>query len=275
MPGSIPTLCGSLAGQPFTFNVRVHNAAYRALGVDYTFVCFGVDDAAGGVQAIRTLGIRGMNVTMPHKQAVIPYLDALDETAREIGAVNTIDNRDGFLTGYNTDCIGAVRAIEEASPLEGRRIALLGAGGAARAIAWGMRRAGAKVTLFNRTAERGEAFAREFGIDFAGPLSRFDASDFDGLVNATAAGYRAPDASPLTPEQLAPHLFVMDAAFIPVETKLIRDARAAGCRTVNGTRMLLHQFCGQVELYTGKPAPFEAMSAALLDEISRSQLSPV
>jgi shikimate dehydrogenase len=275
MPSSIPTLCGSLAGQPFTFNVKVHNAAYQALGVDYTFVCFGVDDAAGGVQAMRTLGIRGLNVTMPHKQAVIPFLDALDETAREIGAVNTIDNRDGFLTGYNTDCIGAVRAIEEASPLDGRRVALLGAGGAARAIAWGMRRAGAEVTLFNRTEERGEAFAREFGIKFAGPLSRFSASDFDGVVNATAAGYRAPDASPLAPEQLAPHLFVMDAAFIPVETKLIRDARGAGCRTVNGTRMLLHQFCGQVELYTGKPAPFEVMSVALLDEISRSQLSPV
>ncbi|MEJ8848491.1 shikimate dehydrogenase [Variovorax rhizosphaerae] len=275
MPSSIPTLCGSLAGTPFTFNVKVHNAAYRALGVDYTFVCFGVDDAAGGVQAMRTLGIRGLNVTMPHKQTVIPHLDALDDTAREIGAVNTIHNVDGFLTGYNTDCIGAVRAIEEASPLDGRRVALLGAGGAARAIAWGMRRAGAKVTLFNRTAERGEAFAREFGIAFAGAPSSFNAADFDGVVNATAAGYRAPDVSPLDPGQLAAHLFVMDAAFIPVETKLIRDAQAAGCRAVNGTRMLLHQFCGQVELYTGKPAPFEVMSTALLDEIARSQQSPV
>lgn len=88
MPRSIPTLCGSLAGQPFTFNVKVHNAAYRALGVDYTFISFGVEDVAGAIQAMRTFGIRGMNVTMPHKQAVIPYLDALDETARAIDAVN-------------------------------------------------------------------------------------------------------------------------------------------------------------------------------------------
>ncbi len=105
MPGSIPTLCGSIMGEPFTFNVRIHNAAYRALGIDYTFVCFGVRDVPGAVQSIRALGVRGMNVSMPHKQAVIPHLDHLDETARAIGAVNTINNIDGVLTGYNTDCI--------------------------------------------------------------------------------------------------------------------------------------------------------------------------
>lgn len=157
MPHSIPVLCGSLAGQPFTFNVKVHNAAYQAMGLDYTFVSFGVDDAAQAVQAVRTLGIRGMNVTMPHKQAVIAHLDALDETAREIGAVNTIDNQSGYLTGYNTDCMGAVRALEEVTALPGKRIALLGAGGAARAIAWGVQRAGASVTVFNRTAARSKA----------------------------------------------------------------------------------------------------------------------
>jgi shikimate dehydrogenase len=274
MPRSIPTLCGSIAGTPFTFNVKVHNAAYRALGLDYTFVCFGVEDAQGAVQAMRTLGIRGLNVTMPHKQAVIPYLDALDATASEIGAVNTIDNRNGRLTGYNTDCIGAVRAIEEAGPLEGRRVALLGAGGAARAIAWGMRRAGARITAFNRTAERGQTLASEFGIEFGGALSEFDPEQFDGVVNATAAGFRAPQASPLAERQLAPHLFVMDAAFIPARTKLIQDAHAVGCRTVAGTRMLLHQFCGQVELYTEQPAPFEAMSEALLEEMARVEQDP-
>ncbi|WP_296659122.1 shikimate dehydrogenase [Paraburkholderia sp.] len=269
MPHSIPTLCGSLAGQPFTFNVKVHNAAYRALDVDYTFVSFGVDDAARAVQAIRTLGIRGMNVTMPHKQAVIAHLDALDETAREIGAVNTIDNRDGYLTGYNTDCAGAVRALEEMTPLAGQRIALLGAGGAARAIAWGAKRAGATVTVFNRTASRGEVLARDFGIAFGGGLADFEPGDFDGVVNATAAGFRAPDINPLAARQLQSHLFVMDATFLPVRTKLIRDASAIGCRVVDGTRMLLHQFCGQIELYTGKPAPLDVMSAALLDEIAR------
>jgi len=270
MPRSIPTLCGSIMGEPFTFNVRVHNAAYRALGLDQTFVCFGVEDVAGSIQGMRSLGIRGLNVSMPHKQTVMQYLDVIDATARDIGAVNTIDNRDGKLTGYNTDCIGAVRAVQEAVPdLSGQRIALLGAGGAARAIAYGLRNAGARVTVFNRTAAKAEALARDFGIDAGGTLADFDPAGFDILVNATAAGFRAPDVNPVA-GQLAGHLVVMDAAFIPVRSRLIRDAEALGCRTVDGTRMMLHQFCGQIELYTGgREAPLAAMSAALLEEIER------
>jgi len=268
MPRSIPTLCGSIMGTPFTFNVKVHNAAYRALGLDYTFVCFGVEDVPGAIQAMRSLGIRGMNVSMPHKQAVIPHLDALDETARAIGAVNTINHVDGRLTGYNTDCVGAVRALEEAMPLPGRRIALLGAGGAARAIAYGLSQAGARVTVFNRSTERGAALAQGFGLPFGGALEAFDAQDFDAVVNATSAGFRAPDVNPIS-GQLAAHLLVMDAAFIPVRSCLIRDAQALGCRTLDGTRMMLHQFCGQIELYTGQQAPLDVMSAALLDEIAR------
>jgi shikimate dehydrogenase len=269
MPRSIPTLCGSIMGEPFTFNVRVHNAAYRALGLDYTFVCFGVQDVAGAIQGMRAFGIRGMNVSMPHKQAVMQYLDAIDDTARDIGAVNTIDNRDGRLTGYNTDCVGAVRAVQEAAAIDGQRIALLGAGGAGRAIAYGLRNAGARVTVFNRTVAKARQLADTFGIDCGGALDDFDAGAFDGLVNATAAGFRAPEVNPVA-GRLAAHLVVMDAAFIPVRSRLIRDAEALGCRTVDGTRMMLHQFCGQIELYTGgREAPLPAMSAALLEEIER------
>ncbi len=271
MPRSIPTLCGSIMGEPFSFNVRVHNAAYRALGLDYTFVCFGVQDVAGSIQGMRSLGIRGMNVSMPHKQAVMQHLDEIDDTAREIGAVNTIDNRDGKLTGYNTDCIGALRAVQEARPdLDGKRIALLGAGGAGRAIAYGLRNAGAAVTVFNRTVAKAESLAKDFGLACGGTLDGFDATNFAGLVNATAAGFRSPDSSPVAVARLAPHLVVMDAAFIPVRSRLIRDAEALGCRTVDGTRMMLHQFCGQIELYTGgREAPIEAMAEALLAEIER------
>ncbi len=269
MPRSIPTLCGSIMGEPFTFNVRIHNAAYRALGVDYTFVCFGVQDVPGAVQAIRSLGVRGMNVSMPHKEAVIAHLDRLDDSARAIGAVNTINNVDGVLTGYNTDCTGAVRAFEEATALGGKRVALLGAGGAARAMAYGLREAGAEVTLFNRTAARGQALADSLGLRFGGALPDFRASGFDILANATAAGFRAPDINPVA-GQLASHLLVMDAAFIPVRSKLIRDAAALGCGTIDGTRMMLHQACAQVEFYTGcARAPIEAMEAALLEEIAR------
>lgn len=269
LPRSIPTLCGSLAGTPFTFNVRVHNAAYAELGLDYTFVSFGVEDTAAAIAAMRTLGIRGMNVTMPHKQAVMAHLDAIDPTAQAIGAVNTIDNRDGFLTGYNTDCVGAQRALEEVTSLAGRRLALLGAGGAARAIAHAARAAGAQVTVFNRTVDKAHALAADFGLACGGALEDFVAGAFDILVNATAAGFRAPEVHPL-PGRLAPHLVVMDVAFLPVRTALIRDAESLGCRAIPGTRMLLHQFCGQVELYSGgRAAPFDVMQRALLDEIER------
>src|SRR5207247_1250903 len=113
-----------------------------------------------------------------------------------------------------------------------------------------------------------EELARSFGLRFGGSLADFDAQDFDGVVNATAAGFRAPDINPIG-GRLAPHLFVMDAAFIPVRSKLIRDAAALGCRTLDGTRMMLHQACGQVELYTGRSAPIEVMSTALLEEIAQ------
>jgi shikimate dehydrogenase len=255
-------------GEPITFNVRMHNAAYAALELDYTFVCFGVSDPASAVQAIRALGIRGMNVSMPHKIAVLPLLDALDQSARDIGAVNTIDNRAGKLTGYNTDAIGAVRALEEQTPLSGRRLALLGAGGASRAIAYGAKAGNAAVTLFNRTPERARLLAEDLGVQFGGALTDFDPKGFDIVVNATAAGFRAPDASPLA-GRLASHLVVMDAAFLPVNTRLIREARALGCKVINGTRMMLHQAGRQVELYTERPAPMKAMESALLDEIGR------
>lgn len=268
MPRSYPILCGSMMGEPISFNVKMHNAAYRALGLDCTFVCFGVSDVPGAVQAIRSLGIRGMSVSMPHKQAVIAHLDALDDTARDIGAVNTINNLDGRLTGYNTDCVGAVGALQEATVVDGQRIALLGAGGAARAVAYGARNAGAIVTVFNRTAAKAEALARDFGIKFGGTLEQFDPAAFDGVVNATAAGFRAPDVNPIA-GRLAAHLFVLDAAFLPVHSRLIRDAQALGCRTVDGTRMMLHQACKQIEYFTGQRAPIDAMSVALLEEIER------
>lgn len=269
MPKSIPVLCGSIMGEPFSLGVKIHNAAYRALGLDYTFVCFGVENPELAVQAIRTLGIRGMNVSMPYKQAVMPFLDRIDEAAHRIGAVNTINNLDGTLTGYNTDCIGAIRALQEKTDLAGKKLAILGAGGAARAIIYGAKQAGTHVTIFNRSPERGQELAKAFDVDFGGWLDDFRADDFAILVNSTSAGYRAPDFNPAE-GKLGSHLLVMDAVFIPVETKLIRDAQALGCQTINGTRMLVHQACGQIELYTGcSKAPYAVMEQALLEEIGR------
>lgn len=272
MPSSIPALCGSIMGSPFSLSARIHNAAYQALGLDYTFVCFGVDDPEAAVAAIRTLGIRGSNVSMPYKQAVLEHLDELTEPARAIGAVNTINHVDGKLIGYNTDYIGAIRALKEAVDPRGKRVAVLGAGGAARAIVYGLVNEEATVTVFNRTADKAKALIEDFDASYGGDFDAFNADDFDVVINATSIGFRAPDQTPLEASQLASHLVVMDVAFIPSRTRFIKEANGIGCTTVAGTRMMIHQSCGQVELYTGvDEAPFDTMQAAMLDEIERTE----
>jgi shikimate dehydrogenase len=270
MPKSIPVLCASITVEPYSFGVKIHNAAYRYLGLDYTYVCFGVASAEMAVQAIRTLGIRGMSVSMPYKQAVMPFLDQIDEAALSIGAVNTINNLGGSLTGYNTDYIGAMRALKEATDISGQEVAILGAGGVARAIVYGAKREGAKITIFNRSRAAGIALTDALGVRFGGSLDDFRANEFSILINATSAGFRAPEVNPAE-GKLAPHLVVMDVVFIPVDTKLIRDAGALGCKTVRGTRMLIHQASGQIELYTGcDRAPYQIMEQALLEEIGKT-----
>ena len=271
MPQSLPTLCGSIMGSPFSLSAKIHNAAYAALGLDYTFVCFGVEDPVAAVAAIRTLGVRGMNVSMPYKTAVMPHLDAIDESAQVIGAVNTINNVDGVLTGYNTDYLGAVRALQEVTRLNDKRVAVIGAGGAARAVVYGCVHAGAKVTVFNRSAERGKALADSLGTRWGGHVEAFDAKAYDIVINATSVGFKQPDSNPLD-GLLASHLIVMDVAFMPVQTALLRQAQALGCGTVAGTRMLVLQACRQIELYTGHDAPIDVMEQAMLQEIQRLNL---
>ncbi len=274
MSPTLPTLCGSMAARPHRLAVEIHNAAYRKLGLDYTFVYFGISDPAAGIEAIRTLGIRGMNVSMPFKSAVIPFLDKLDPAARTIGAVNTIDNRDGVLTGYNTDYIGALRALEEQSELAGARTALLGAGGAARAVGFGLAEKRARVILFNRSLEPGRLLADQLGLEFGGSLQEFPGcSEFDVVVNCTAVGFQVPDACPLDERMFestnSRDTVVMDVVFLPPRTRLLELAQASGCTTVPGTRMLLHQACGQVELYTGCQAPIKVMEEAMQRELAR------
>ena len=271
MPQSLPTLCGSIMGSPFSLSAKIHNAAYAALGLDYTFVCFGVEDPVAAVAAIRALGVRGMNVSMPYKTAVMAHLDVIDESAQVIGAVNTINNIDGVLTGYNTDYLGAVRALQEVCELNNKRIAVIGAGGAARAVVYGCLQAAAQVTVFNRSSERGKALAEDLGAQWGGCVDAFSARDFDIVINATSVGFKQPDSNPLD-GLLASHLIVMDVAFMPVQTALLLQAAALGCTTICGTRMLVHQACRQIELYTEHDAPIDIMEQAMLQEIQRLKL---
>jgi len=265
MPSTNPVPCGSIARRPGRFGVAMHTAAYRAAGLNYVYVAFGTEDTAGAVAAVRALGVRGLGVTMPHKVRIIDHVDAIDETSRAIGAVNTVVNEDGRLTGYNVDWIGAVRALEEATSVESRRAAVVGAGGGARSIAYGLARAGARVTVFNRTAAAGQDLADAVGCDFGGPPEEVSGDAFDILAHATPVGFHAPDDMLVSTDVLRDGMVVFDAVPMPIETRLLREAAARGCMTVPGVRMQLHQAARQFALYTGQDPDLAVMEAALLE----------
>jgi shikimate dehydrogenase len=271
-PDAKTRLCG-IIGNPVEHSLSpaMHNAAFEHLGLNFAYLAFRVTDVEGAVRAVRALDIRGLSVTVPHKVAVIPFLDEIDPVAKAIGAVNTLVNDGGRLKGCNTDWTGFVRSLETHVPATGRRVALLGAGGAARAIAFGLREKGATLTILNRAEEidMARALAAEIGCPY-GDLGRIDAvTGADIVVNATSVGM-APllDRTPVDPACLRPEQVVVDIVYNPMETRFLREAKARGCRTVPGYEMLLLQGVTQFELWTGKAAPVELMRSILKERLS-------
>lgn len=240
----------------------MHQAGYDALGLPFLYVPFACHDLPAAISGMRALGIRGLGISMPFKTQILPLLDTIDAHAKRLGAVNTVVQTDGVLAGFNTDAEGAVAALEEHGPLRGKRVLLVGAGGAARAMAFAFRDRGARLVIVNRTDHRAQTLAEEVGgvaRPFADP-----GQDHDILVNGSSAGMTDVDpGSPLDPALLSSDKIVMDAVYKPIDTALLRDARARGATCIDGTRMLLHQAMGQLRLYTGREAPREAMEAAL------------
>jgi shikimate dehydrogenase len=271
------TLCGSLSQRAVPLGAVMHEAGYRALGLDWRYVPFERDDdLEGALAGMRALGIRGFGISVPFKLRIMPLLDALDPLAAKIGAVNTVVNDGGRLTGHNTDWSGAARALSEQRALEGARVMMLGAGGAARAVAFGLSQAGVQLTLSNRSDDRGAALAESVGCNYRPWAERTKLDGFDVLLNASSAGMSsaagtntADEASPMPADAFGAPLLVMDIVYKPLDTQLLAAARAAGCPTVHGGRMLLHQAARQFELYTGKPAPLEAMNAAFEAQVTR------
>jgi len=263
----------------------MHNAAFAALGMDWEYVLLPVPpgEVEATVRALAARGFRGANVTVPHKEAVIPYLSRITEAAHAIGAVNTIIvEEDGSLTGENTDWTGFLAALEEAGFRPGgQRALLLGAGGAARAVAYALARAGARVIILNRTPERAEALVRDLapgvpaGSLQIGPLEpdtlAWEARQASLLVNATSVGmWPRTEESPWPDGLPMPsHLVVFDLVYNPLETKLLRQAREAGARTVDGLGMLVHQGARAFTCWVGRPAPVEVMRAACYDALRK------
>jgi shikimate dehydrogenase len=276
-------VCGVI-GEPIehTLSPLMHNSAFEALKLDYVFLAFRVKpvEVETAVNGMRALNIRGLNVTMPHKSTVIKHLDRVDLSAQIINSVNTILNKENLLFGFNTDGVGALKALKENGvELKGRKVLLLGAGGAARAIAYTMAKEADELAVLNRTVKQAQALAKLLEKSFnkkivAGSLSQSDIQsnlqDSDILINATSVGMKPKtEESPVSPKLLRSNLSVMDIVYNPLETKLSKDAKEAGAKVVRGVEMLIYQGAASFEIWTGKSAPVEVMRQAALIHLQK------
>jgi shikimate dehydrogenase len=277
-------ICGVI-GDPIqhTLSTAMHNAAFEHLKLDLVFVAFRVtpDELENAVRGVRALGIRGLNVTMPHKNSVTEFLEEADPAVKFLRAANTILNQSGRLRGFNTDGVGALRALKQNGVnLAGKKVLLLGAGGAAKAIAFSLAKEVDELCILNRDAAKARELAivlEPFGKKIVGnELSpkqiQQELQGSDVLINATSVGM-TPYASEsiVKPDWLKPELTVMDIVYNPVETKLIRDAKASGAQVINGVEMLLYQGAASFEIWAGCKAPVDVMRKVALKQISASE----
>lgn len=249
----------------------IHNTALAALGLDAVYLPFEVDDVGEFVRdfvrpATRRMDwpMRGLSVTIPHKLSIMPHLDFIDPTAQQIGAVNTVVVEGDELHGYNTDVIGAMNPLAALTELRDARVAVLGAGGAARAICYGLNERGAKTTVYARDVRKAQTLAAEFNAQ-AASLDEFRGGA-DIVINCTPVGMQGHGTgnSPVTIEQLKGVRLVYDLIYNPLETQLLKDAEAAGCQTLGGMAMLIGQAAEQFRLWTGREAPLELMMKTAL-----------
>jgi shikimate dehydrogenase len=261
-----------LIGQPVEHSLSppMHEAAYEDRGLDARYVTFepGRDDVKGAVAGADALGVAGLNVTIPFKQDVLAHVDP-DPLAARIGAVNTIEFSSGTPAGYNTDAAGVTRAFDHHDVrLADAEAVVVGAGGAGRAAAFALADAGAHVHIANRTAERAESLAEEVPDASAGGLETLGRTvpEADVLLNATSVGMES-DETPVDVALLHEGLAVLDAVYTPIDTRLLRDARAAGATTIDGAWMLLFQGVEAFERWTGESAPIDAMNEVLRAEL--------
>jgi 3-dehydroquinate dehydratase/shikimate dehydrogenase len=268
-----------LIGNPVSHSISpiIHNTLFREMNFNNIYVPFKVDNIADFIREFRELDIKGYSVTIPHKESVVNYLDAIDPMAKKIGAVNTIINRDGRLVGYNTDCKAATQALDDINQasatgtkndyLKGRHVTLLGAGGAARAIAFGLQERGAQVTIVNRNYERAQSLAQDVGC-ISMEFDNLPGTKTDILINATPVGmFPMVNETPIDKDRLKPDMIVFDTIYNPIETRLLREAKNQGCKIVGGLPMFVNQAAAQFELWTGVTPPLE-----LIREIAYKKL---
>ena len=270
-----------LIGHPVehSFSPPMHNAAFDALDMDYSYVAFDVDpnNLKSAIEGAQSLNIKGFNVTIPHKVNVMQYLDELDEVARLIGAVNTIDFKN--LKGYNTDGIGAVKAIEEVTSIKNKNVVVAGAGGASRAISFYIAKYGAEsLTILNRNEAKAESLASdvsdsgligEVAYDSINAIGNY-MEGADVLIDTTPLGMHPniSDEPIVKADMMDEDLVVFDAVYNPNETVLIKEAIKANAKPVYGIKMLLYQGAESFKIWTGKTAPVDVMEKALRNTLN-------
>ena len=278
--------CCGIIGDPIahTMSPVMHNAAFKKLGLDYVYVPFRVkqEELGRAIEGMKALNITGLNVTIPHKVAVIQFLDELDHLADKIGAINTIVNDNGVLKGYNTDATGFLQAlVERGIEPEGKRVVIIGAGGASRAISFILAERGSSLVILNRTLDKAKICANRISGIFqseatALKLNRENLaaaiSEADILVNATSVGMSPNvDETPIISSLLRPDLVVFDIVYNPVRTRLYREAEAVGVTVISGLDMLVWQGALAFEKWTGLKTPVGAMRGEVIKVLERDE----
>lgn len=272
-------------GHPISHSLSpvMHNAAIEALNIDYIYVPFHVlpEDLEKAVEGVRALNIAGVNVTIPHKEQIIGYLDEVSEYSKQIRSVNTVINVNGRLKGDTTDGLGFLKSAEvQWGKLDGCSVLVLGAGGSAKAICYALARIGCTITIANRTQERAEELSEGLQAVFGSGKSRAvglqrevleeEIRKVELVVNTTSLGmYPNVDEIPLPPDLLRSDLLVYDLIYNPLKTRLVAEAQARGARAMTGLGMLVYQGALSFEMWTGLSAPVKVMEEALIDHFSK------
>lgn len=258
----------------------MHNNAYKQLDMDYVYVAFHVmpENIEKLIDSCKALDIKGLNVTIPHKTAVIEYLDEIDPTAEKIGAVNTIQFKDGIAKGFNTDGLGAVKSLQKYTSLEGKNVLIIGAGGASRAISFTLLNENiTSLVIANRSRDNAcnliENIKKHTNFEGISYIDINDTSeimdDVDIIINTTPIGMYPNDDvdAPIKTDRINERHVVMDIIYNPLETVFLRQSRLNGAKTINGTSMLINQGLVSFEIFTGREASYESFEEALLKQL--------
>ncbi len=265
-----------IVGDPVSHSLSpvMHNTAFGLLGIKAVYGAFPVKKEVLplAISGVRALGISGLSVTIPHKVEIMKYLDEVDQIAQEIGAVNTVVNKEGWLIGMNTDWIGVLKALASAEVnLEGERVVVLGAGGASLAVVYALKKAKAQeILVYNRTYEKAKDLAERFGVE-ARPWEELSEAYGFALINATSLGLKTWE-SPVDERVISRFEVIMDTVYLPLETKLLKLAKEMNKKVIDGLKMLLYQGVEQFKIWTGLNPPIEAMAKVIAEEVRKMEV---